>query len=301
AGTFGGTAHSQAHPIAVKRVPRPDCLWSLAASQAVNESATWRGRVELSLVAASHIVHDQQRLAVRGVIRPLEKGLALRRAGFQIVEHITHNVGLHGTLQPCLAKRVVVDNMAETTAAGDLPCEPASTALAAHVDQELLVQETSVESRLSVPPAYTGIQYDIRRGPARTSHELVLFVTIADAHGCTHRLRLATPVYVLPRADAYSTSPPRYEDAAADRLVAADADAQQRDRDFWSEFVLVDIAGAAGAVVQDTLTACPLALEGYCVADEAQPPPPPYPGAASAIERTLVAASTPDLLAPQQP
>ncbi|KAJ2712302.1 hypothetical protein H4R19_002825 [Coemansia spiralis] len=298
-GAFGATAHSQAHPIAVKRVPLADGLWASVASQPICESATWRGQLELSLSAPSRIAHDQQRLAVRGVIRPLEKGFVLRRAGFQIVERISHCTGVHGTLQPCSAKRVVVDDIVDISATCGVPCE-FNVALPEHPSPELeleLVQETSAERCLAVPPAYTGIQYDIHHGPVRTRHELVLLVTVADARGSTHRLRLATPVFVLPRTDAHHVSLPRYEEAAADRLVTSAAGAQQRDSDFWSQFVLVDTVDTASDAVAaadapcDTLTACPLALEGYRAADDAQLPPPSYPGAAcAAIERTVVTA-----------
>ncbi|KAJ1735617.1 hypothetical protein LPJ61_000455 [Coemansia biformis] len=292
AGAFGTTARSRPYPIAVKRAPPPGSLWTTLASEAICESAAWRGRLELTLVAPSRIIHDQQQLPVRGVIRPLEKGIALRRAEFQIVERIAHSTKTHGSLQPCSEKRVVADNVVELPAARDPPCRT-NAALAGHADLAL-AQETSAERCLAVPPAYTGIQYDIHRELVRASHELVLVVTIADSQHRTHRLRLATPVFVLPRVDDMQrVGLPRYEETGADRLlIASGAGSVRRDSDYWAQFVLVDTADDTAAAPPDTLTACPLALEGYSATDDAHPPPPLYPGAASGIERTVVPAAS---------
>ncbi|KAJ2805035.1 hypothetical protein H4R20_002256 [Coemansia guatemalensis] len=309
AGSFASAAQSRRCAIAIKRTPPPDSLWSAVSSEPVSESAVWRSRLELTLIAESRIVYDQQALPVRGVIRPLEKGISLKRAGFQLMEHITHTAGMYGPMQQHTAKKVIVDNSIDMPSAADASC---STQFSAQAGLSL-IQETSAARCLAVPQAYTGIQYDVHRDPIRASHELVLFVTIADAQGSTHNLRLATPVFVLPKVDARRTNLPRYEDAAADRLVSSGTTMPQRDSDFWSQYVLIDTvdtaeaadaAGTAGStssarasgstplVQEDTadaaLDSCPLALEGYCASDDAQRPPPSYPGATSTIERTLV-------------
>ncbi|KAJ2081810.1 hypothetical protein H4R24_002074 [Coemansia sp. RSA 988] len=306
AGAFASTALSRRCAIAIKRTPPPDSLWSTVSSEPVSESAMWRSRLELTLITESRIIYDQQALPVRGVIRPLEKGISLKRAGFQLVEHITHTAGMYGPMQQHTAKKVIVDNSIDMSITADAPC---STQFSTHAGLAL-VQETSASHCLAVPQAYTGIQYDVHHDPIRASHELVLFVTIADAQGSTHNLRLATPVFVLPKVDARRTNLPRYEDAAADRLVSSGAVAPQRDSDFWSEYVLIDTVDATEAAfttnavdfagdsvpaplaqedtADDTLDSCPLALEGYCASDEAQRPPPSYPGATRTMERTLV-------------
>ncbi|KAJ2616021.1 hypothetical protein H4S08_000982 [Coemansia sp. RSA 1365] len=300
AGKFASAAQSRRCGIAIKRTPPSDSLWSTVSSEPVSESAVWRSRLELTLITESRIIHDQQMLPVRGVIRPLEKGISLKRAGFQLMEHITHTAGMYGPMQQHTAKKVIVDNSIYMPGAADASC---STQFSTHAGLSL-VQETSAARCLAVPQAYTGIQYDVHREPIRASHELILFVTIADAKGCTHNLRLATPVFVLPKVDARRTNLPRYEDASADRLVTSGAAVPQRDSDFWSQYVLIDTvdsaetnaiidtAGSTPSIQEDGantgIDSCPLALDGYCASDDSQCPPPSYPGAKSRMERTLV-------------
>ncbi|KAJ2161592.1 hypothetical protein GGF46_001362 [Coemansia sp. RSA 552] len=298
-GSLASTVQSKAHPIAIKRTPPPDSLWSVVASESICETAVWRSKLELSLIAESRIIHDQQALSVRGVIRPLAKGLSMKRAGFQLVERISHCAGIYGLVQPHTAKHIVVDNSIDMPSTEDLSC---STPFSEGAGLPL-VHETSAARCLAVPPAYTGIQYDIHRDPIHSAHELVLFLTIVDSSGSTHNLRLATPVFVLPKAAiARRTSLPRYEDAGDDRLVSSGAAIPRRDSDFWSQFVLVDTGNGDAAALHDdaddALDACPLVLDGYRARDDAQPPPPSYPGAASSIERTLV---SPKQTTPGQP
>ncbi|KAJ2818390.1 hypothetical protein IWW50_005837 [Coemansia erecta] len=266
---------SRAAQVAIKRTPPADSVWTATASAAVNETATWRAQLELTLAAPSRIVHDTQGLGVTCVMRPLAKGLRLRRVAFQLAERITHSGAWHA--QPYTATSVVAEE-AICVAETDGPGEP-------------LVHETAAVRTVNVPCAYTGVQYDIHRGAIRAHHELVLAVSITDAQDRVHNLRLATALFVLPRAQTRRPSLPRYEDAGADRLVSAPA--PRRDSDFWAQFVLVDTVPSpaptpASAPLEPALDACPLALHGYRPCDIAQTPPPSYPGTRDEIERTVV-------------
>ncbi|KAJ2453860.1 hypothetical protein EV183_001930 [Coemansia sp. RSA 2336] len=272
-GTFAGTVQSKAVAVAIKRAPPPDSVWAATAGAALYETADWRGQLQLALATDSRIIHsDDQALPVRGVVRPLAKGLQLRRAAFQLVERIVLSGDSTST------SRLVADVDV------DIDTDQCTSSL---VKQEgiALDHETSTERMLSVPSEYVGIQYDVHRGPIRAYHEIALSVSIVDARGSVHNLRLASPVFVLPRPCRAAL--PRYEDTPADRLVSPPA--LRRDSNFWDQFVLIDTAdSSAHARPEIVLDACPLALQGYRPSDLSQAPPPSYPGAAHGIERTVV-------------
>ncbi|KAJ2031134.1 hypothetical protein GGI08_009425, partial [Coemansia sp. S2] len=109
-GTLASVVQSKAVPIAIKRAPSIDSQWALLASEPISESAVWQDRLDLTLIAESRIIYDQQVLSVRGVIRPLVKGMSLVRTGFQITERISHSIGTLGSAHSFAMRKVVVDN-----------------------------------------------------------------------------------------------------------------------------------------------------------------------------------------------
>ncbi|KAJ2746654.1 hypothetical protein GGI20_001155 [Coemansia sp. BCRC 34301] len=303
--TLTSAIQSKAVPVAIKRAPAIDSQWALLASESISESAVWRKQLDLTLTAQSRIIYDEQSLSVRGVIRPLVKGLSIVRAGFQLTERISHSISALGRAHSLAACKVVVNNSI------DMPSPPSAKAAAGNINVSTehsglpLIQEMCASRCLPVPEAYTGIQYDIRRGPIRVSHELSLFVTVVDTTGRVQNLRLATPVFVMPMATRKRIDLPRYEETGTDELIESGLGAGvQRDQDLMSEYVLVDTSSSesdaiechglsrSAMLVEESLDSCPLALDGYqCLGDV--PPPPAYPGAGSAeVERTLVASNT---------
>ncbi|KAJ2492133.1 hypothetical protein IWW37_001710 [Coemansia sp. RSA 2050] len=296
-GMLTSVVQSRAVPLAIKRAPAIDSQWAHLASEPITESAIWKERLDLTLTVPSRIIYDQQTLSVRGVIRPLVKGMSLVRAGFQITERISQSIGALGRAHSFAMQKVIVDNSVDipsSQSAGHAAFRPHSSDKPWEKAGLALIEEISISRSLSVPEAYTGIQYDIRRGPIRVSHELSLFVTVADAAGRLQNLRLATPVFVMPMSTRKRIDLPRYEDTATDELVESGVDeVPQRDEDFMSEYVLVDTAdhGEPGSIecrnIEST-DSCPLALDGYRCLDNVRPPPA-YPGAcAASVERTLV-------------
>ncbi|KAJ2460514.1 hypothetical protein GGF42_000794 [Coemansia sp. RSA 2424] len=295
---------SKAVPVAIKRAPAIDSQWALLASEPISENAVWRNQLDMTLIAQSRIVYDEQALSVRGVIRPLVKGLSLVRAGFQLTERVSHSISALGRAHSFATSKVIVDNSV------DMPSPHSTKAAAGSIDVPSehaglpLIQEICASRCLPVPVAYTGIQYDIRRGPIRVSHELSLFVTVIDTTGRAQNLRLATPVFIMPMSTRIRIELPRYEETAADELIESGLDAGvQRDEDVMSEYVLVDTTcsnepdnmechsfARSALLVDEALDSCPLALDGYQCLDDDVPPPPAYPGAGSTeVERTLVA------------
>ncbi|KAJ1824955.1 hypothetical protein GGH91_000871 [Coemansia sp. RSA 2671] len=312
-GTLTSVVQSKAVPIAIKRAPAIDSQWAHLASEPITESAVWKERLDLTLTVPSRIIYDQQTLSVRGVIRPLVKGMSLVRAGFQITERISQSIGALGRAHSFAVQNVIVDNSVDIP--GSQSAGNAATASRSHSSDKsaekaglALIEEISISRSLSVPEAYTGIQYDIRRGPIRVSHELSLFVTVADAAGRLQNLRLATSVFVMPMSTRKRIDLPRYEDTAADELVESGVgEVAQRDEDFMSEYVLVETINHSepGSIecrnIEPTDT-CPLALDGYQCLDNVRPPPA-YPGAcAASVERTLVLpeAVLPEAVLPRQ-
>ncbi|KAJ1722909.1 hypothetical protein LPJ53_002701, partial [Coemansia erecta] len=239
-GTFAGAVQSKTCPIAVKRAPNTESPWTILASEPVSESAVWRSKIELTLVADSRIIHDSQSMSVRGVIRPLEKGISLVRAGFQIIEKISRKVVLFGSDQTIGQSDVIVDNTINMpNASHDQPNNGSSSSSSSSIDTRRildadnkllentglpLTQETSASRCLPIPKIYTEIQYDIHRGPIRVNHELIFFVTVIDKMNTLHNLRLATPVFVLPRLNGRQINLPRYEDTDMDQLVESSSE-----------------------------------------------------------------------------
>ncbi|KAJ2706711.1 hypothetical protein FB645_001315 [Coemansia sp. IMI 203386] len=327
-GTWVGASQSKACPIAVKRTPNADSPWAILASEPVSETANWQSKLEITLVTESRIVHDNQPMPVRGVIRPLHKGVSLVRAGFQIVEKIGRKVVLFGGNQNLVYSDVIVDNTIDLPNAG-LAHAHRNSAESADAQRLTgrpglpLTQEISASRSLSIPEAYACIQYDIHRGPIRINHELIFFASVVDSQGSVHNLRLATPMFVLPRIDGQQLNLPRYEDTDTDRLVESSSGCSlQRDADFWSNYVFIDTVGSSSSkndIPSDTddgeieieieidpddcdhadssvayvepISACPLALEGYQQLCNTDVPPPSYPGAATTVERTFVSAN----------
>ncbi|KAJ2884861.1 hypothetical protein FB639_001880, partial [Coemansia asiatica] len=329
-GTWVGATQSKACPIAIKRAPNTDSPWVILASEPVSESSDWHSKLEITLVAESRIIHDEQSMSVRGVIRPLHKGISLVKAGFQIIEKIGRRVVLFGADQNLVYRHVIIGTTVDFPNAGSAHTHSNE---AASIDGRRqtrrpglpLIQEISASRSLAIPKAYTRIQYDIHRGPIRVNHELLFFVSIVDSMGSAHDLRLATPVFVLPRVDSRQLNLPRYEETNADRLVESSSGGSlQRDVDFWSNYVLIDTVerntkdsditpdeespeidiGEDDCYQADDnityiepISACPLALDGYQQLDNTDVPPPSYPGAATTVERTFVSA---DLALPGQ-
>ncbi|KAJ2386436.1 hypothetical protein GGI05_004386 [Coemansia sp. RSA 2603] len=314
---FTGAVQSKACSIAIKRAPNTGSPWTILASEPVSESAVWRSKLEVTLVAGSRIIHDSQSMPVRGVIRPLEKGISLVRAGFQIIEKISRKVVLFGSNQTIGQSDIVVDNSidmpnaghdrsntGDSSSSGTLRTLDGNNSLLEATGLPL-IQETSASRCLHIPKIYTEIQYDIHRGPIRVNHELIFFVTVIDKLNTLHNLRLATPVFVLPRLNGRQINLPRYEDTDMDQLVESSSEGKlERDADFWSNYVFIDTfdqaenqqdESSASQLQSDNevayiepISACPLALEGYQQLSPSDVPPPSYPGAKTTVERTFV-------------
>ncbi|KAJ1664524.1 hypothetical protein IW140_000526 [Coemansia sp. RSA 1813] len=301
-GTFASSVHSKAHPVSIKRTPSADSSWTIAANEPFCENAVWRSRLELSILCDTHLFHDQQELSVSGVLRPLEKGFSLLRAGFRLTERIAHIPTTVGWTAVEATKNIVADNTIDLPSTSPVPYagEDASDLYGTGPNGGQkglpLYHEITASRSLRVPEAYKGIQYDIHRGPIRISHELVFFVTIIDRIGNIHNLQLCAPVFVLPKIDGKRTLLPRYEDTDTDPLLeTSDGRAPRRDRNILSQYVLVDIevgdtesiAPAMAPAETEVPDSCPLEHDGFKPADN-DAPPPSYPGAISSIERTVI-------------
>ncbi|KAJ1737351.1 hypothetical protein LPJ72_000557 [Coemansia sp. Benny D160-2] len=220
-------------PVAVKRVPAADSMWATMSSEPMNVSAIWRDRIELTSIAASRAICETQAIHVRGVLRPLAKGVRLLRAGFELRELVSgpfDGANANGprthTVARCARDLTAVepDSAAESDGAVRIRMQfPAktppqrSTAVAGIV----VDQDIQVSARLRMPTAYNAIQFDVPIGPVRVSHELAFAASVVDECGQIHNVRLSSAVYVLPHAAAASPDLPRYEHSDSDILLAA--------------------------------------------------------------------------------
>ncbi|KAJ2616026.1 hypothetical protein H4S08_000987, partial [Coemansia sp. RSA 1365] len=214
-------------PMTVKRVPSPDSLWSSIAEEAMDISAVWRGKLELSAAASSRIVHDSQPFHIRGIVRPLIKGMRLLRTTFDIREAINGPFDNYSELssRSHIASKCTHDLCIATPAdcQDDMQVvisfpQDASTRRRPGLEID---QEIQISGSLNVPRAYEDIQYDIAVGPIRVSHELFFSVSVADERGQVHTVRLSTGIYVLPRTTVDTADLPRYEQSDKDVLLAA--------------------------------------------------------------------------------
>ncbi|KAJ2746659.1 hypothetical protein GGI20_001160 [Coemansia sp. BCRC 34301] len=232
---FCKLAHSV--PICIKRLPAADSAWSTIANEPMYASAVWRNSVEMTAIAGSRIMHDSQSFEVTGVVRPLHKGMRLLCAGFEIRESLEgylRCLTLESSQRSIVAKcscditatSLGTIRRSESVVATDMPSNvrfkmeypPASIPHRAGV---AIDQEIQVFGTLSVPRAYTNIQYDIASGPIRVSHELVFSASIVDEHGQVHSVRLSSGIYVLPQSTQVPVDLPRYEHSDRDILLAA--------------------------------------------------------------------------------
>ncbi|KAJ1664519.1 hypothetical protein EV178_004032 [Coemansia sp. RSA 1646] len=216
-------------PVAVKRVLASDSVWASMASEPMNVSAVWRDRIELTSIAASHVVSDSQNIRVSGVLRPLLKGMRLLRAGFELREFISgpfDSVGENGGARGHTAARCSRDiNTAVPNAAESSDCVQIRMEFPAKSSQNragvVIDQDIQVTGCLKTPPAYDGIQYDIPMGPIRITHELVFAASVVDECGQVHNVRLSSGIYVFPNTSLALTELPRYEHSDKDILLAA--------------------------------------------------------------------------------
>ncbi|KAJ1998507.1 hypothetical protein H4R26_005433 [Coemansia thaxteri] len=226
---FCRMAHSV--PICIKRIPAAESAWATVANEPMYASAVWRGSLELTVIADSRVMHDSQSFDISGVIRPLHKGLRLLCAGFELRE------SLEGYLR-CLTQET-----AQKSIVAKCSCDISAASLGASSDSAnsstvrfkmeyppvsvprragvAIDQEVQVFGALSVPRAYTDIQYDIATGPIRVSHELVFSASVVDECGQVHNVRLSSGIYVLPELSQPPVELPRYEHSAKDILLAA--------------------------------------------------------------------------------
>ncbi|KAI7830934.1 hypothetical protein BX661DRAFT_180341 [Kickxella alabastrina] len=306
-GSFANASQSKACSIMVKRTPSIDSLWTMQASAPITETVVWRSKLELTIFTNSRIIHDEEVISVRGTIRPLEKGMSMAYAGFQIFERITREVTVRGSLELVEYNEVITNSTVDihsiySAMDNDISGGGSSSSIGIgrrstsnyrsmgsnSIPEKAdfpLVQEISISCTLTVPEIYTGIQYDIHRGPIKSSHELILFIAITDDQGNPQSLRLSTPMFVLPKVVGKQANLPRYEDTDMDQLVETSSDCNvERDVDFWSNFV-------TAAAESNSTDDCPLALEGYQALSANDVPPPSYPGAANTIDRTVVSAT----------
>ncbi|KAJ1965247.1 hypothetical protein GGI12_000897 [Dipsacomyces acuminosporus] len=294
ASTFSSQLLSRPHPIAIKRAPSVDSRWAMTLSEPVSETANWRSRLELTLCTESRIINDKQAICVRGVIRPLEKGISLLRAGFQIVEKIVNNVDLFGMPHVLTSSNVIVGTSIDiphcrtaSRQGSDGPDDDFSNLFASGTASSAMglpvIHEISTSRCLSVPEAYKDIQYDISQGPIRVSHDIIFFVTIADETGSVHNLRLATPIFVLPCFSHARVDLPRYEDAGMDELIESSTKAPASSTD-----AQMPLPGSADE--------CPLAIHGYRSSGDI--PPPVYSCSTILAEDSLFSVAS--IAAPQQ-
>ncbi|KAJ1950186.1 hypothetical protein FBU59_000798 [Linderina macrospora] len=218
---------SKCVPVHIKRTPLPDSPWMAAANEALNVSAGWRDKIELTGITRSRIVHDQDLVRVRGVLRPLVKGMRVMSVGFQLREYVDvpfddlFGTISHGCRVVAQSVRAVDAHDMMTVVDGVKVNTQFSPTPASRTGGIMLDQEISVSGVLFAPEAFESIQYDICEGPLRVSHDIVFTASVIDENLTVHNIRLSSAVYVMPKCAATECELPRYEDSAMDMLICA--------------------------------------------------------------------------------
>ncbi|ORX72779.1 hypothetical protein DL89DRAFT_264976 [Linderina pennispora] len=221
---------SKCVPVHVKRIPLPDSPWMAAAAEGLNVSAGWRNKIELTGITRSRIVHDQDLVRVRGVLRPLVKGLRVLSVGFQLREYVEvpfddlFGAVSHGCQVVAQSTRAVDACNTVKVVDGIKVNTRFSPTAASRTGGIMLDQEISVSGAVFAPKAFTGVQYDICEGPLRISHDIVFMASIIDENMTVHNIRLSSVVYVMPKGATTGCELPRYEDSAMDTLICTAGD-----------------------------------------------------------------------------
>ncbi|KAI9501591.1 hypothetical protein GGI25_004017 [Coemansia spiralis] len=216
-------------PIAIKRVPSSDSVWSSVASEPMNVTAVWRNRVELTSISSSRVINDSQDIQISGVVRPLVKGMRLLRAGFELREFASGPFDSVGdnrtrghTSVKCSHEIGFASSDTSYCQGGDVTIRMEFPATVIQRRAGIVIdQDIQITGCLKVPKAYEGVQYDIATGPIRVTHELAFAISIVDECGQVHNVRLSSVVYVFPLVSPALADLPRYEHSDKDILLAA--------------------------------------------------------------------------------
>ncbi|KAI9479788.1 hypothetical protein LPJ55_001042 [Coemansia sp. RSA 990] len=206
---FGINTWSESIKVPVYRIPKEGSSQALQLTDALQTQADWLGAVELLVSHGTMAIADNSKINVHIVVRPLQKGLMLADIGLRLSETICHKsltdkFGDLRTSQSTISVRRKVTG------------DPANglTALP-------LCQDHAFDLSLSIPKAFSGIQYSMNTPRITISHELVLVATLIDQDENPRHLRISSSIRVVPKValeDNFAELPP-YRNVEYDRLL----------------------------------------------------------------------------------
>ncbi|KAJ1958775.1 hypothetical protein EC988_000095 [Linderina pennispora] len=184
---FGINVWTESLKIPVYRVPEDGTPWALSLAESMQLQADWLGAVELEVLSDSVAYTEKSNISVKTVVRPLKKGYTLVDVGLKLRERIR-----------C---PTVVNKFGDTKNIENTLCESTlktSDPEGGHMFMLPLTHEHSFDMSLTVPKAFSQIQYDMKSSLLRITHELVVAATILDEKGEPHYLRTSIGVHIVP-------------------------------------------------------------------------------------------------------
>ncbi|KAJ2783273.1 hypothetical protein H4R18_001792 [Coemansia javaensis] len=207
---FGINTWTESLRIPVYRVPDEGSPLALRLADSLCMQADWLGAVELQVLGDTVAVADNDKLRMRAVVRPLQKGLTLAVVGLRLIETVRFKSHLDRLGCQRVHDRVVgqLQRVAGDYASSGLYGAP-------------LTHEHSFDLALRVPKAFRGVQYSMDTPEVNVAHELVFTATVTDEHRESHYLRISSPVHIVPRLALESafSELPAYERSGLDRLL----------------------------------------------------------------------------------
>ncbi|KAJ2448520.1 resistance to o-dinitrobenzene [Coemansia sp. RSA 2336] len=206
---FGINTWSESVKVPVYRIPQEGSSQALQLTDALHTQADWLGAVELLVSHGTMAVADSSKINVHIAVRPLQKGLMLADIGLQLSETICHK-SLTDKFGDLRRSQTTVSVRRKVTgdAANGLTALP-------------LCQDHALELPLSIPKAFSGIQYTMNTPRVTISHELVLIATLIDQDDNPRHLRIASNIRVVPKValeNNFVELPP-YHNIEHDRLL----------------------------------------------------------------------------------
>ncbi|KAJ1839194.1 hypothetical protein LPJ73_006845, partial [Coemansia sp. RSA 2703] len=172
--------------VPVKRGPVPGAPWALALMESIEAAGNWDQQLDYRVSVPTRSLKDGEVFHTRFEIEPRIKGLKLISVGVLIKEYLRYYSSAGEPLHRFA--RVVARNENFIS-----PLGTCSTVVRRSDECMDLVDATSIQIPMAVPPAYTGIQYDVHTDLIEIRHRIKFLIKVRDASMLVHSVFIAVP------------------------------------------------------------------------------------------------------------
>ncbi|KAJ2340319.1 hypothetical protein GGF43_006442, partial [Coemansia sp. RSA 2618] len=177
--------------VPVKRGPMPGAPWALALMESIEARGCWAEQLEYRITVPTRSLKDGELFHTRFEIEPRAKGMKLVAVGVLVKEYVR----FYGARAQSVHRfaRVVARN--ENYVLPSAACSVVPRRAGECMD---LVDATSISIPLSIPDAYTHVQYDVATDVIEVRHRIKFLVKIRDPAMMVHSVFIAVPVSIMP-------------------------------------------------------------------------------------------------------